>query len=110
MIRQHFPILDYNRAMTQPEEYFTDKFNILPENVKRLFVCITERADIAIKLTDENIVNELSQTSGLLDIALEDITNEKLRAEAISTNQDMQELDSKCRDLLDKIGGGGQSD
>ena len=109
MIRQHFPILDYNRAMTQPKEYFTDKINILPENVKQLFIYLTERADIAIKPIDENIVNELGQTSGLLDIALEEITNEKLRAEAISTTPEMQEIDAKCRDLLDNIGGG-QSD
>ena len=86
-IREKFPLQDYTRAMELVQEYFTEKFNILPKNTKSLILYTVNRADIATRHTDEQILKELKQvdvrTHGLLDINIEEVVNERLRAEAI---------------------------
>ncbi len=42
--QEFFPERNYNRAIKPPTGYFGDKFNILPESIKELFLHLTSAA------------------------------------------------------------------
>lgn len=44
-LQEFFPIRDYNRAIKLLTEYFGDKFDILPESIKALFLYVISAAD-----------------------------------------------------------------
>jgi hypothetical protein len=105
-LNENFPVLNYNRAVDKPTEYFTNKFYILPQKVQKLFLHITDKADKTIEPTDEAIEAELeavdtNEVGGLLDIEVEEKENERLRIQAIDEDPDMQAIDDQCGKLLD---------
>lgn len=53
--QEFFPERNYNRAIKAPTGYFGDKFGILPESIKELFLHITSAADAAAKPTEQHI-------------------------------------------------------
>ncbi len=44
-LQESFPERNYNRTIKPPIEYFADKFDILPESTKTLFLHVTSIAD-----------------------------------------------------------------
>jgi hypothetical protein len=49
-LHEFFPVRDYNRAIKLPTEYFGDKFDILPESIKALFLHVISAADAAVSI------------------------------------------------------------
>jgi hypothetical protein len=48
-LQEFFPGRDYNRAIKPITGYFGDKFDVLPESIKELFMHVTSAADAAAK-------------------------------------------------------------
>jgi hypothetical protein len=113
-LQEFFPERDYNRAIKLPTEYFADKFHILPEKTKQLFLYYVAVADKAAKPTEEKIEEELEHWSPsdeeleqgipvLLKKHDEDALNEMLTSKVVADNPEMQGLDKKAGELLDSL-------
>lgn len=113
-LQEFFPERNYNRAIKLPTEYFGDKFHILPENIKELFRSCTKVADKAVKLTEDEIKEELTNWAPsdeeiergiprLLKINDEDALIEMRTSKAVADNSEMQALDRKAGELLGSL-------
>jgi hypothetical protein len=67
--QEFFPVRNYNRAIKPSTGYFGDKFNILPESIKELFLHITSAADAAANPTEKKIELEQMAVKGLLNLS-----------------------------------------
>jgi 5S rRNA maturation endonuclease (ribonuclease M5) len=99
-IEEYFPERDLSRGTELPEQYFGEKFHILPESVKEYFQYVVDKANEVSDLVDKKIRTALKKTKGLPFIDAEDALNEKLRYDAVSANRDMKKIDTKCAELL----------
>jgi hypothetical protein len=113
-LQEFFPARNYNRAIKLPTEYFADKFHILPERIKQLFLRYVEIAERAAKPTEEKIEDELEHWSPsdeeiqqgipvLLKKHDEDALNEMLTSKAVTDDPEMQALDKKAGELLESL-------
>lgn len=104
----------YTRAVTLPNKYFSDKFHILPENVRRLFQYYVEVADKAVKPTEEKIEEELDFWAPteeeiergiprLLKVHDETAIIEMRTSRAVADNPEMRVLDKKAGELLNSL-------
>jgi hypothetical protein len=112
---QHlFASRKYTRAISLPTEYFGDKFHILPQNIKRLFLYYVEAAEKALESTEEKIVKELDYWAPtenqikrgiprLLKTHDENALIEMLTSKAVADNAEMQALDKKVFELLNSL-------
>jgi len=98
-----FPERNYNRAIKSPTGYFGDKFNILPESIKKLFLRITSAADTAAKSTQQHIELEQTKVKGLLNISNTKEANKNRISEAVAQDSKMKIIDSKRAEVLDKL-------
>ena len=115
-LQEFFPERKYiDRAITLPNEYFGEKFNILPENTRELFLRAARIADKAAKPTEDEIRKELENWSPtdeeatkkgiptLLVIPTENMVNEMLLAKAVEKDPDMQTFEEEAKDMLDAL-------
>jgi hypothetical protein len=107
MTQEFFPERNYNRAIKPPTGYFGDKFNILPESIKKLFLRITSAADAAAKPTEQHIELEQKAVKGLLNISNTKEVNKNRISEAVAQDHKMKIIDSKCAEVLGKLEGSG---
>ena len=103
-LQESFPERNYNRTIKPPIEYFADKFDILPESTKTLFLHVTSIADAAAKPTEEDIELEQEAVKGLLNVP-NTKANKKRISEAVAQNAEMKTLDSKLAEVLDQLRG-----
>ena len=103
-----FPERNYNRAIKPPTGYFGDKFSILPESIKELFLRVTSAADAAAKLTEQHIELEQKAVKGLLNISNTKEANKNRISETVAQDAKMKIIDSKCAEVLDKLEGSGK--
>ena len=115
-LQEFFPERKYiDRAITLPTEYFGEKFNILPENTRALFLRVARIADKAAKPTENKIRKELENWSPseeevrekdiptLLVIPTEKMVNEMLMAKTVEEDSDMQAFEREARNMLDTL-------
>jgi hypothetical protein len=115
-LQEFFPERKYiDRAITLPKEYFGEKFNILPENTRELFLRAASIADKAAKPAEDEIRKELENWSPteeevtkkgiptLLVIRTEKMVNEMLIAKTVEKDPDMQEFEEEAKDMLDTL-------
>ena len=113
-LQEFFPERKYiDRVITLPTEYFGEKFNILPDNTRELFLRAARIADKAAKPTEDEIRKELENWSPtdeevtkkgiptLLVIPTEKMVNEMLIAKAVVEDPDMQIFEEEAKDMLD---------
>jgi 5S rRNA maturation endonuclease (ribonuclease M5) len=103
--QEFFPERNYNRAIRPPTGYFGDKFSILPESIKELFLHITSAADAAAKPTEHHIELEQTTVKGLLNLSNTKEANKNRISEAVAQDAKMKIIDSKCAEVLDKLEG-----
>ena len=101
--QEFFPVRNYNRAIKPPTCYFGDKFNILPESIKKLFLHITSAADAAAKPTEQHIELEQMAVNGLFNVSNTKEANKNRISEAVAQDAKMKIIDSKCTEVLDKL-------
>jgi len=106
--QEFFPVRNYNRAIKPPTGYFSDKFDILPESIKKLFLHVTSAADAAAKPTEQHIKLEQKAVKGLLNISNTKEANKNRISEAVAQDAKMKIIDSKCAEVLDKLEGSGK--
>lgn len=115
-LQEFFPERKYiDRAITLPKEYFGEKFNILPENIRELFLRAARIADRAAKPTEDEIRKELENwppteeevtkkgIPTLLVIPTEKMVNEMLITKTVEKDPDMQEFEEEAKDMLDTL-------
>ena len=115
-LQEFFPEKKYiDRAITLPTEYFGEKFNILPENTRALFLRVARIADKAAKPTENEIRKELENWAPsedevrekdiptLLVIPTEKMVNEMLMAKTVEEDSDMQAFEEEARNMLDTL-------
>jgi hypothetical protein len=105
-IQEFFPVRNYNRAIKPPTGYFGDKFNILPESIKKLFLHITSAADAAAKPTEQHIELEQMAVNGLFNVSNTKEANKNRISEAVAQHTKMKIINSKCAEALDNLEGG----
>jgi 5S rRNA maturation endonuclease (ribonuclease M5) len=102
------------RAIGIPKEYFGEKFNILPENTRELFLRVARIADRASTPTEEAIEEELENWSpteeqvqrgipALLIVPTEKMVNERLMAEAVASDPDMRTFDERAKTMFESL-------
>ena len=101
--QEFFPVRNYNRAIKPPTGYFGDKFGILPESIKELFLHITSAADAAAKPTEQHIELEQTTVKGLLNLSNTKEANKNRISEAVAQDPKMKIIDSKCAEVLGKL-------
>lgn len=100
-----FPNRNGLRAVVEPTNYFGDKFTWFNDctNIKELFEYITETGDKAVEQINKEINDYLQNVEGLLDINLEEASNEYNRICAIADDERIKEIDAKCSVLLQHL-------
>jgi 5S rRNA maturation endonuclease (ribonuclease M5) len=93
-------IEDGNRAIELPKNYFAEKFHILPERIQKFFLYVTDKSNEASNPTEDEIRSNLKQTKGLPSVDIEDALNEKLLADVIAADSDMEIIATKCGELM----------
>jgi hypothetical protein len=106
--QEFFPERNYNRAIKPPTGYFSDKFDVLPESIKKLFLHITSAADAAAKPTQQHIELEQMAVKGLLNISNSKEANKNRISEAVAQDHKMKIIDSKCAEVLGKLEDSGE--
>jgi len=106
--QEFFPERNYNRAIKPPTDYFGEKFDILPESIKKHFLRVTSAADAAAKPTEQHIELEQTTVKGLLHISNTKEANKNRISEAVAQDAKMKIIDSKCAEVLDKLEGSGK--
>jgi len=82
-----------------------DKFDVLPESIKELFLHVTSAADAAANPTEEQIEREQMAVKGLLNLSNTKEANKNRISEAVAQDAKMKKIDSKCAEVLDKLEG-----
>jgi hypothetical protein len=106
--QEFFPTRNYNRVIKPPTGYFSDRFDILPESIKKLFPRVTSAADAAAKPMEQHIELEQMTVKGLLTISNTKEANKNRISEAVAQDPKMKIIDSKCAEVLDKLEGSGK--
>lgn len=103
-----------DRAIEIPMEYFGEKFNILPENTRRLFLRTARISDKASTPTEDAIEEELENWSPTEEqtqrgiptlpiVPTEKIVNDRLMAETVACDPDMKAFDERARTMLESL-------
>jgi hypothetical protein len=104
-LQEFFPVRDYNRAIKLLTEYFGDKFDILPESIKALFLHVISAADAAAKPTEQDIKLAQMAVNGLLDVSDTKKANKRRISDSVAQNPEMKRIALKCREVLDQMKG-----
>ena len=104
-LQEFFPVRDYNRAVKPLTGYFGDKFDILPESIKKLFMHVTSAANTAAKPTEQHIKIEQTAVKGLLDVSDTKEANKRRISDSVAQNPEMKKIDLKCAKVLDQMKG-----
>ena len=104
-LQEFFPVRDYNRAIKPLTGYFADKFDILPESIKDLFMHITSAADAAAKPTEQHIELEQMAVKGVLDISDTKEANNRRVGDSVAKDANMKKIGLKCAEMLDQLRG-----
>jgi len=104
-LQKFFPVRDYNRAIKLLTEYLGDKFDILPESIKALFLHVISAADAAAKPTEQDIKLAQMAVSGLLDVSDAKEANKRRITDSVAQNPEMKRIALKCREVLDQMKG-----
>jgi hypothetical protein len=99
-LKQLYPKRNYNRAISLPERYSKEKFNLLPEATKKLVRYIMDLTEEGTKQTETTIRKEQENVDGLLDIQEQKKKkNLKRLTDALSEYGDMKKLDEKISEI-----------
>jgi hypothetical protein len=101
--QEFFPVRNYNRAVKPPTGYFGEKFDTLPESIKKLFLHVTSAADAAAKPAEQYIEKEQMAVTGLLNISNTKEANKSRISKAVAQDAKMKIIDSKCAEALDNL-------
>ena len=104
-LQEFFPVRDYNRAIKLLTEYFGDKFDILPESIKALFLHVISAADAAAKPTEQQIKLAQMAVRGLLDVSDTKEANKRRITDSVAQNPEIKKIALKCREVLDQMKG-----
>jgi len=102
--QEFFPYRNYRRAIEMPTVYFVDKFHILPDSIKKLFLYVENQANIAVKPVENDIDTELEEVNGVLHIATEEAEIEKRMVEGVASIANMKALDEKVKRFMHDAG------
>jgi hypothetical protein len=98
-LKQLYPKRNYNRAISLPERYSKEKFNLLPKATKKLVRYIMDLTEEGTKQTETTIRKEQENVDGLLDIQEQKKKNLKRLTDALSEYGDMKKLDEKISEI-----------
>jgi hypothetical protein len=92
------PNRDYNRAIRKMTDYTSEKFEILPDSMKRVIRHIFNLADAAAESEEKRIESEQESTKGFIDIVNKKKENVKRLADVVARDYDIQIVESKLED------------
>jgi hypothetical protein len=97
-----FPTRNYNRAIELPTEYYSKEegFDTLPEAIKKVLIHIEAIAHIAIKPTKEEIISEMDEINGFLEVPEKKKNNSDRLSKVLAEDRDMKVIISKFQELL----------
>ena len=98
-LEERFPNRDYNRAIKKLTDYTSEKFEILPDSMKRVVRHIFNLADAGAESEEKKIESEQESTGGFIDIVNKKKENVKRLADVVA-DYDIQIIDSKMEGLL----------
>jgi hypothetical protein len=104
-LQEFFPVRDYNRAIKPLTGYFGDKFDILPESIKELFMHVTSAVDAAAKPTEQHIELAQMAVKGVLDILDTKEANKGRITNSVAQNGEMKKIALKCAEVLNQLRG-----
>jgi hypothetical protein len=97
-LEERFPNRDYNRAIKKLTDDASEKFEILPDSMKRVIRHIFNLADAAAESEEKKIESEQESTEGFIDIVNKKKENVKRLADVIARDYDIQ---GECTDNLE---------
>jgi urate oxidase len=80
-------------------DYTSEKFEILPDSMKRVIRHIFNLADAAAESEEKRIESEQESTKGFIDIVNKKKENVKRLADVVARDYDIQIVESKLEDL-----------
>ena len=99
-LQERFPNRDYNRAIRKLTDYTSEKFEILPDSMKRVIRHIFNLADAAAESEEKQIESEQESTEGFIDILDKKKENVKRLADVLTKDYDIQVMNSKIEGVL----------
>src|SRR5215469_13876958 len=87
-LEERFPNRDYNRAIKKLTDYTSEKFEILPDSMKRVIRHIFNVADAAAESEEKKIETEQESTEGFIDIVNKKKENVKRLADVVAKDYD----------------------
>ena len=99
-LEERFPNRDYNRAIKKLTDYTSEKFEILPDSMKRVIRHIFNLVDAAAESEEKKIESEQESTVGFIDIVNKKKENVKRLAHVVAKDYDIQIVNSKMEGLL----------
>ena len=96
-----FPTRDYNRAISLPTEYYSKEegFDTLLGAIKKVLIHIEDVAHIAIKPTKKEILDEMEEIEGFIEVPEKKENADRLSKE-LTEDSDMKIIISKFEELL----------
>ena len=104
-LQEFFPVRNYNRAIKPLTGYFGDKFDILPESIKELFMHVTSAADAAAMPTEQHIELTQMTVKGVLDVSDTKEANKGRISDSVAQNGEIKKIALKCAEVLDQLRG-----
>src|SRR5215472_590339 len=99
-LEERFPNRDYNRAIKKLTDYTSEKFETLPDSMKRVIRHIFNVADAAAESEEKKIESEQESTEGFIDIVNKKKENVKRLSDVVARDYDIQIVNSKMEGLL----------
>ena len=100
MLEISFPKRNFNRAIKLPTKYFSERFNMLPNDIKKLLIHIVIVADAAAERVENKITQEQENVQGFpYTVSEKKQMNQERIARALVRDSDMKLLNSQIKKI-----------
>jgi hypothetical protein len=98
-LKQLYPKRDYNRAISLPERYSKEKYDLLPQATKKLTRYIMELTEDGTEQTEAAIRTEQKNVDGFIDIQQQKKKNMERLTKALSEYDRMKTVEDKISEI-----------
>src|SRR5215211_7824768 len=98
-LKQLYPKRNYNRAISLPERYSKEKYDLLPKATKKLIRYIMDLTEDGTEETENAIKTDQEKVDGFLDVQEQKKKNLERLGRALSEYDDMKKLDDRISDM-----------
>jgi hypothetical protein len=98
-LKQLYPKRNYNRAVSLPERYSKEKYDLLPQATRKFIRYIMDLAEDSTKQTVAAIITEQRNADGFIDIQQQKKKNMQRLTKALFEYDRMKMLDDKISEI-----------